>query len=158
MLILRRQRKTICFPRLDAASARSIGEIAINMALRRGQAISVCVANRSRTLYLCALDGSECTDQGDLQKCMQTALRFEQSSLEVGLRLRRSKRLSKADKGTLSWRKIRLMGNSPESGVSRMSARRGYLSRGLSNGSRSGIAHRRTIHDPARSPSSFAAR
>lgn len=85
---LRRQARTTVLPRLDAVASRAIGEIAINLALRRGLSVSVCIARPGQTLFFCALDGSGALDETRLQARMRTALAFGQSSMEVGLRLR----------------------------------------------------------------------
>lgn len=89
---LRKQARSTVLPRLDAAAARAMGEIAINLALRRGLSIAVCIARPKQTLFFCALDGSGTLDETRLQARLKTALAFGQSSMEVGLRLRQSGR------------------------------------------------------------------
>jgi uncharacterized protein (UPF0303 family) len=89
---LRSQARAVVLPRLDAASARAIGDIAINLAVRRGLSITVCIARQQQTVFFGALDESGADDETRLPARMKTALAFRQSSMEVCLRLRQSGR------------------------------------------------------------------
>ncbi|WP_107312327.1 heme-degrading domain-containing protein [Burkholderia metallica] len=77
-------------PRFDAAIARRIGEIAVNLASRRGLPIAVGIVGERAPLFYCALDGSRADDSDAIRRRQNTVLRFGVSSLAVGERFRRA--------------------------------------------------------------------
>lgn len=71
-------------PSFNAETARKLGEIAVNIASRRGLPIAVSVVHPRSPLFYCALEGS-CADNGEWIRCKQnTVFHFGRSSLEVG--------------------------------------------------------------------------
>ncbi|KVM59042.1 hypothetical protein WJ58_09505 [Burkholderia ubonensis] len=90
-------------PHFDADVARRLGDIAVNLALRRGLPIAVGIVGEAAPLFYCALDGSRAHDSDAIRRRQNTVLRFGASSLEVGARFRRagwslqSQGLSEAD-------------------------------------------------------------
>lgn len=75
----------VTLPRFDAGTARSLGEIVVNIGSRRGSPIAVSVARGGGLLYYCALEGS-CTDNArSVRRKQNTVLLFGKSSLEVGM-------------------------------------------------------------------------
>ncbi|MGS0893138.1 heme-degrading domain-containing protein [Burkholderia stagnalis] len=77
-------------PRFNAAVARRIGEIAVNLASRRGLPIAVSIVGEQAPLFYCALDGSHAGDSDTIRRRQNTVLRFGLSSLTVGARFRRA--------------------------------------------------------------------
>lgn len=77
-------------PRFDAAVARRMGEIAVNLASRRGLPIAVSIVGEQAPLFYCALDGSAAGDSEAIRRRQNTVLRFGLSSLAVGERFRRA--------------------------------------------------------------------
>ncbi|HHT9024641.1 TPA: heme-degrading domain-containing protein [Burkholderia cenocepacia] len=82
-------------PHFNAAVARRMGEIAVNLASRRGLPIAVSIVGEQAPLFYCALDGSDALDSDALdsdaiRRRQNTVLRFGQSSLAVGARFRRA--------------------------------------------------------------------
>ncbi|MBR8313896.1 heme-degrading domain-containing protein [Burkholderia dolosa] len=77
-------------PCFNADVARRLGEIAINVASRRGLPIAVCIVGRHAPLFYCALDGSDAADSDAIRRRQNTVLRFGLSSLEVGVQFRRA--------------------------------------------------------------------
>lgn len=77
-------------PCFNADVARRLGEIAINVASRRGLPIAVCIVGRHAPLFYCALDGSDAADSDAIRRRQNTVLRFGLSSLEVGAQFRRA--------------------------------------------------------------------
>ncbi|OXJ19808.1 heme-degrading domain-containing protein [Burkholderia sp. AU6039] len=77
-------------PRFDAAVARRMGEIAVNLASRRGLPIAVSIVGEQAPLFYCALDGSDSGDSDAIRRRQNTVLRFGLSSLAVGERFRRA--------------------------------------------------------------------
>ncbi|AFQ48428.1 heme-degrading domain-containing protein [Burkholderia cepacia] len=77
-------------PRFDADVARRLGDIAINLASRRGLPIAVGIVGEAAPLFYCALDGSGTHDCDAIRRRQNTVLRFGISSLEVGARFRRA--------------------------------------------------------------------
>ncbi|MFP3506419.1 heme-degrading domain-containing protein [Burkholderia sp. SIMBA_062] len=76
----------------DADAARRLGDIAINLASRRGLPIAVGIVGEAAPLFYCALDGSRAHDSDAIRRRQNTVLRFGVSSLEVGARFRRAGR------------------------------------------------------------------
>ncbi|AOJ24603.1 heme-degrading domain-containing protein [Burkholderia seminalis] len=74
-------------PRFNADVARRLGEIAVNIASRRGLPIAVGIVGKA-PLFYCALDGSGARDNDAIRRRQNTVLRFGLSSLEVGARFR----------------------------------------------------------------------
>ncbi|MGU7769440.1 heme-degrading domain-containing protein [Burkholderia sp. MR1-5-21] len=70
-----------CF---NADAARRLGDIAVNIASRRGLPIAVSVVSARAPLFYCALDGSGADDCEAIRRKQNTVLRFGKSSLEVG--------------------------------------------------------------------------
>ncbi|KVL26094.1 heme-degrading domain-containing protein [Burkholderia sp. MSMB1835] len=81
---------TPALPHFDAAVARRMGEIAVNLASRRGLPIAVGIVGEQTLLFYCALDGSGAHDGDAIRRRQNTVLRFGQSSLAVGARFRRA--------------------------------------------------------------------
>ncbi|KVE05370.1 MULTISPECIES: heme-degrading domain-containing protein [Burkholderia] len=77
-------------PHFNAAVARRIGEIAVNLATRRGLPIAVGIVGGHAPLFYCALDGSDARDGDAIRRRQNTVLRFGQSSLAVGACFRRA--------------------------------------------------------------------
>ncbi|RQZ09628.1 heme-degrading domain-containing protein [Burkholderia sp. Bp9031] len=77
-------------PRFDADVARRLGDIAVNLASRRGLPIAVGIAGETAPLFYCALDGSRADDSDAIRRRQNTVFRFGASSLEVGARFRRA--------------------------------------------------------------------
>ncbi|WP_321785726.1 heme-degrading domain-containing protein [Burkholderia pyrrocinia] len=77
-------------PRFNADVARRLGEIAINIASRRGLPIAVGIVGETAPLFYCALDGSRTSDSDAIRRRQNTVLRFGRSSLEVGTQFRRA--------------------------------------------------------------------
>lgn len=74
----------------DADVARRLGDIAVNLASRRGLPIAVGIVGEAAPLFYCALDGSRAHDSDAIRRRQNTVLRFGVSSLEVGARFRRA--------------------------------------------------------------------
>ncbi|WP_321810372.1 MULTISPECIES: heme-degrading domain-containing protein [unclassified Burkholderia] len=74
----------------DADVARRLGDIAVNLASRRGLPIAVGIVGEAAPLFYCALDGSRARDSDAIRRRQNTVLRFGVSSLEVGARFRRA--------------------------------------------------------------------
>ncbi|WP_322025020.1 heme-degrading domain-containing protein [Burkholderia sp. BCC1977] len=74
----------------DADVARRLGDIAVNLASRRGLPIAVGIVGEAAPLFYCALDGSRADDSDAIRRRQNTVLRFGVSSLEVGARFRRA--------------------------------------------------------------------
>jgi len=74
----------------DADVARRLGDIAVNLASRRGLPIAVGIVGEAAPLFYCALDGSRAHDSDAIRRRQNTVLRFGVSSLEVGVRFRRA--------------------------------------------------------------------
>ena len=71
-------------PSFNAETARKLGEIAVNIAQRRGLPVAVSVVRPCSALYYCALEGS-CADNGEwIRRKQNTVFHFGRSSLEVG--------------------------------------------------------------------------
>ncbi|MGT0246381.1 heme-degrading domain-containing protein [Burkholderia pyrrocinia] len=77
-------------PRFNADVARRLGEIAVNIASRRGLPIAVGIVGEAAPLFYCALDGSRAEDSDAIRRRQNTVLRFGLSSLEVGAQFRRA--------------------------------------------------------------------
>lgn len=77
-------------PRFDAGVARRLGDIAINLASRRGLPIAVGIVGAASPLFYCALDGSRTGDSDAIRRRQNTVFRFGLSSLEVGVRFHRA--------------------------------------------------------------------
>ena len=77
-------------PRFNADAARRLGEIAVNIASRRGLPIAVGIVGEAAPLFYCALDGSRAEDSDAIRRRQNTVLRFGLSSLEVGEQFRRA--------------------------------------------------------------------
>ncbi|WP_010096730.1 heme-degrading domain-containing protein [Burkholderia ubonensis] len=77
-------------PRFNAGIARRMGDIALNLAARRGLPIAVSIVGERAPLFYCALDGSRADDSDAIRRRQNTVLRFGLSSLEVGARFRRA--------------------------------------------------------------------
>ncbi|MBM2766835.1 heme-degrading domain-containing protein [Burkholderia anthina] len=77
-------------PRFDADVARRLGDIAINLASRRGLPIAVGIVGAASPLFYCALDGSRAGDSDAIRRRQNTVFRFGLSSLEVGVRFHRA--------------------------------------------------------------------
>ncbi|MPV67851.1 heme-degrading domain-containing protein [Burkholderia sp. BE17] len=77
-------------PRFNADVARRLGEIAVNIASRRGLPIAVGIVGEAAPLFYCALDGSGAEDSDAIRRRQNTVLRFGLSSLEVGAQFRRA--------------------------------------------------------------------
>ncbi|HDR9486625.1 hypothetical protein BLA13014_01693 [Burkholderia aenigmatica] len=77
-------------PRFNAEVARRMGEIAVNLASRRGLPIAVSIVGEQAPLFYCALDGSHADDSDAIRRRQNTVLRFGLSSLAVGERFRRA--------------------------------------------------------------------
>ncbi|NTZ09557.1 heme-degrading domain-containing protein [Burkholderia metallica] len=77
-------------PHFNAAVARRMGEIAVNLASRRGLPIVVGIVGKQAPLFYCALDGSGAHDSDAIRRRQNTVLRFGQSSLAVGACFRRA--------------------------------------------------------------------
>ncbi|MGR3909920.1 heme-degrading domain-containing protein [Burkholderia sp. SR8] len=74
----------------DADVARRLGDIAINLASRRGLPIAVGIVGEAAPLFYCARDGSGAHHSDAIRRRQNTVLRFGASSLEVGARFRRA--------------------------------------------------------------------
>ena len=74
----------------DADVARRLGDIAINLAARRGLPIAVGIVGEAAPLFYCALDGSRANDSDAIRRRQNTVFRFGVSSFEVGARFRRA--------------------------------------------------------------------
>ncbi|AOK52507.1 heme-degrading domain-containing protein [Burkholderia stagnalis] len=79
-------------PSFNADAARRLGDIAVNLASRRGLPIAVSVVSARGPLFYCALDGSGAEDCEAIRRRQNTVLRFGKSSLEVGASFARSGR------------------------------------------------------------------
>ncbi|EMN1929836.1 heme-degrading domain-containing protein [Burkholderia ambifaria] len=77
-------------PHFDAEVARRLGDIAINLASRRGLPIAVGIVGEAAPLFYCALDGSRAHHSDAIRRRQNTVLRFGASSLEIGARFRRA--------------------------------------------------------------------
>jgi len=77
-------------PHFDADVARRLGDIAVNLASRRGLPIAVGIVGEAAPLFYCALDGSRADDSDAIRRRQNTVFRFGVSSLEVGARFRRA--------------------------------------------------------------------
>ncbi|WP_175854044.1 heme-degrading domain-containing protein [Burkholderia anthina] len=77
-------------PRFDADVARRLGDIAVNLASRRGLPIAVGIVGAASPLFYCALDGSRASDSDAIRRRQNTVFRFGVSSLEVGEQFRRA--------------------------------------------------------------------
>ncbi|GAU02036.1 heme-degrading domain-containing protein [Burkholderia stabilis] len=77
-------------PHFNADVARRLGEIATNIASRRGLPIAVGIVGEAAPLFYCALDGSRAEDSDAIRRRQNTVLRFGLSSLEVGTQFRRA--------------------------------------------------------------------
>ncbi|AIO42897.1 heme-degrading domain-containing protein [Burkholderia sp. AU19243] len=80
----------LLLPHFNAAVARRIGEIAVNIASRRGLPIAVGIVGDETPLFYCALDGSGAHDSDAIRRRQNTVLRFGRSSLAVGAGFRRA--------------------------------------------------------------------
>lgn len=74
----------------DADVARRLGDIAVNLAARRGLPIAVGIVGEAAPLFYCALDGSRANDSDAIRRRQNTVFRFGVSSFEVGARFRRA--------------------------------------------------------------------
>ena len=74
----------------DADIARRLGDIAVNLASRRGLPIAVGIVGEAAPLFYCALDGSRADGSDAIRRRQNTVFRFGVSSLEVGARFRRA--------------------------------------------------------------------
>ncbi|MBN3791165.1 heme-binding protein [Burkholderia sp. Ac-20353] len=79
------QASSTMLPCLNADAARRLGDIAINIASRRGLAVAVSVVSARAPLFYCALDGSGAEDCETIRRKQNTVFRFGRSSLEVGI-------------------------------------------------------------------------
>ncbi|MXN73318.1 heme-degrading domain-containing protein [Burkholderia sp. 4701] len=86
------QAASTMLPCFNADAARRLGDIAVNLASRRGLPIAVSVVSARVPLFYCALDGSGADDSEAIRRRQNTVLRFGRSSLEVGARFARSGR------------------------------------------------------------------
>ncbi|KVQ68702.1 heme-degrading domain-containing protein [Burkholderia territorii] len=77
-------------PHFDADVARRLGDIAVNLASRRGLPIAVGIVGETAPLFYCALAGSRANDSDAIRRRQNTVFRFGVSSLEVGTRFRRA--------------------------------------------------------------------
>ena len=77
-------------PHFNASVARRMGEIAVNLASRRGLPIAVGIVGGHAPLFYCALDGSDAHDSDAIRRRQNTVLRFGESSLVVGAHFRRA--------------------------------------------------------------------
>lgn len=80
----------LALPRFNADVARRLGEIAVNIASRRGLPIAVGIVGEAAPLFYCALDGSRAEHSDAIRRRQNTVLRFGLSSLEVGTQFRRA--------------------------------------------------------------------
>lgn len=83
------QARRTTLPVFNTEVARRLGEIVVNIAARRSLPIAVAVALPDRPLYFCALEGSTAENVDWIRRKENTVLRFERSSLEVGVMLER---------------------------------------------------------------------
>ncbi|TCW87066.1 heme-degrading domain-containing protein [Burkholderia sp. SRS-46] len=84
-------------PCFNADAARRLGDIAVNLASRRGLPIAVSVVSARVPLFYCALDGSDAGDSETIRRRQNTVFRFGKSSLEVGASFARSGRSLQAE-------------------------------------------------------------
>jgi uncharacterized protein (UPF0303 family) len=79
------RRQQITLPRFNAETARRLGEIAANIASRRGLPVAVSVVGTCGPLYFCALEGSCGDNVASIRRKQNTVFRFGKSSLEVAV-------------------------------------------------------------------------
>ncbi|MBU9230038.1 heme-degrading domain-containing protein [Burkholderia multivorans] len=80
----------VTLPCFNADVACRLGEIATNLARRRGQPIAVGIVGTHAPLFYCALDGSGAADCEAIRRRQNTVLRFALSSRAVGATFRRT--------------------------------------------------------------------
>lgn len=75
---------TPTLPDFNESIARRLGEMAANIAVRRGLPIAVSVVSQRSPLFYCTLDGNRTEDSESIRRKQNTVFRFRKSSHDVG--------------------------------------------------------------------------
>ena len=79
-------------PAFNAEIARKLGEIAVNIASRRGLPVALSIVQPQGAIFFCALEGSSADNAQWIRRKQNTVFHFGKSSLEVGAMFAREDR------------------------------------------------------------------